>query len=694
MNEGKGRTTKVNPFTTGLITGLGWGLALGFLDGLPILLEFPILLHLRVRLQALTYLMVWYALAGAVVFGLLGLIAWGILQALRLRSGQGPRREIERHKLIAIYSGISLGLASLVIELHNLELSLAQIAAPEYAVVALVPTAVAGAIGLFMGLGVYGWASWWQRGQGTGPVRPVQGFLRPLRWKVAWVSVVAVFLGGVIVLSAVGVYRNYLRHLAIFRPTPSGQVATFEQPNVVLITIDALRAGHLGIYGYDPKISPNIDALARRGVVFDQAISQAPWTVPSTASFLTSLYPTELGIFRPDWPTSDLRVDEMRVTLAEVLQAAGYWTEAYACNPFIAPENGYDQGFDRLTYPRDQLSFDLNSLQGRTLPWLLCSGSTKPGYSRAVCRLFNQGYGQLFDPRLGWMGDRWTTEYAKRFLRLHEDERFFLWLFYVGPHTPYDPPEPFRPLPSEITRKQEQGLRHASNELNNLKDAISSADLQALLSLYDGEIAYTDSLVGQVIDELDRLGLADRTVIILSADHGEEFADHGSYLHGALYDEVVRVPFIISGAGVEAAGRRVETQVRLLDLVPTVCEIAGVPVPEEAEGRSLAPFLRGENLEELPTFSEVRLWKAVRYNGYKLIHNAILEETELYDLRADPHEHVNLAEREPEIADMMLADLNAWVARCIEVAAELPQARLMDEGVEDEMRQRLRDAGY
>jgi arylsulfatase A-like enzyme len=684
VNQTEQKKRGANPFTTALVIGLGWGLVFGFWNGLPTLLELPILPYLWVRLLALTYLVVWCGLTGAIVLGLFGAVAWGLMRFLR--------REVKRRTLVAIYSGIFIDLVILASGIPRLSLT-SLFTAPSHAAIALLLLGLGSAVGLAIALGIYSGAVWWQSGR---------GFLRPLRWKPVQMSVVIVFLGGVISLTAAGVYRNYLRDLAIFQPQPSGQAATPEQPNVLLITIDALRADHLGIYGYDPEISPNIDALARRGVVFEQAISQAPWTAPSVASFITSLYPTELGITpgRGAVIPANVHLDGMRVTLAETFQDAGYRTHAYAGNLFISHENGYNQGFEHLTYARSPLSFDVDALvEERILPWTLCRGPVR-AYTQLACNFFFQGHLRLFDPRLDWDRDPLVTEYGLRFLRSHQDERFFLWLFYVGPHDPYNPPEPYRPFPDEITPKVERLLRGPLFPEIIAKDVLRPVDLQALVSLYDGEIAYTDELVGQVLDELDELGLTDNTIVVLLADHGEEFADHGGYGHShTLYDELLHVPFIVSGPGVGATGRRVETQVRLLDMLPTVCDLTGLPVPEEAVGRSLVPFLEGQEMDELPAFSEsvghtVFEKKSIRHNGYKLIYDVEREIVELYDLQADLHELTDLNEQESEVVEAMVDSLQTWMAWRLQVTTDLPRERPLAQELDDAMRQRLRDAGY
>jgi arylsulfatase A-like enzyme len=694
MKQIKRQIFRTNPFATALVVGLGWGLAFGFIDGLPILLELPILPHLPVRLQALTYLMVWYGLVATTFLELLGLITWGALRLLQLRSGE-VSREIERHSLVALYSGAFVGLLNLVSGLRSMNIvTLTSLSDPSRAASALVLLGLGSVTGLAVGLGVYGGVSWWQNGR---------GYLRPLRWNTARTGVLGVFSIGVLVLSALAGYRRLVRGLDIFQPSPSGQTATPGQPNIVLITSDSLRADHLGIYGYDPEISPNIDALAARGVVFEQAMAQSSWTAPSMASFVTSLHPTELGIHFQRDLAADLRIDEMRVTLAEALHDAGYRTQAYTTNGHIVTANGYHQGFDNFADVRLRpLSFDLLKLHQHTLAWLACEAPKKILRTDSVCRLFDWGYDQLFDPPLlleKKNGPQITAQ-ARDFLRQQGDGRFFLWLYYLDPHIPYNPQQPFRPFPAEVTPDREKFLRSLTFLELSGEDIIRPVDLQGLLSLYDGEIAEVDALVGEVLAELEKLGLQDRTLVVFLSDHGEEFYDHEDFTHGhTMYDELLHVPLVISGPGIEAAGQSVETQVRLLDLVPTLCEIAGAHTPGEARGRSLMPFLRGEEMDELPAFSEtlhtsIFEKKSVRYNGYKLIYDVERERVELYDVRQDPREQVNLAESKPEIVGAMLPDLKTWIVQSAQTATELPRQHPLTHSLDDEMRQRLRDAGY
>jgi arylsulfatase A-like enzyme len=420
---------------------------------------------------------------------------------------------------------------------------------------------------------------------------------------------------------------------------------------------------------------------------------------------MTSLYPSELGIHFQRTLSVDMHLDHRRVTLAEALGDAGYRTQAYVANPLLIPDHGFAQGFDHFVgYREETYSFDLAGLRERPLIWLMCARSQGAFSTGAVCASFDWGYHQLFDPPLvAWRDDgdgSKITEYGKRFLRLHKDERFFLWLHYMEPHTKYQPSLPFRPLPSEITPERERFLRHIEFWGYRGEDVLRPVDLEGLISLYDGEIADSDALVGEILSELERQGLVNRTVIILNSDHGEEFYDHGGYAHGhSFYDELIRVPLIISGPAVETPGRMVETQVRLLDLLPTVCGIAGVPTPKEARGHSLVPFLRGEETEQLPAFSEVlnsSIFRknALRQDSYKLIYDVDGGATELYNWRTDPHEQVNLADQHPEMVEEMLAELKAWMAQNAITASELPRQRPLVQALNDETSQRLRDVGY
>lgn len=327
-------------------------------------------------------------------------------------------------------------------------------------------------------------------------------------------SVAALGLGGLCLLAACG------------GPAPP------RPANLLLIAVDTLRADHLGVYGCPRGTSPRLDAFAEGAVVFDDAQSSAPWTLPSFATLLTSLPPlTHRAV---SW---NRRLDGSFHTLAEVLQEAGYETAAIVSHTPLASVFGLNQGFD--VYDESRVD-----VPGKTRDTISSPGVT----DRAIALL-----------------DTWSRKGAER--------PWFLWTHYFDPHSAY--------LPHEGFTERFTGGRHPA----------------APRDLYDGEIAFTDAHIGRLLDAVDSLGLAKRTVVAVVADHGEEFFDHGSTGHGkTLYRELVHVPFLIRAPGIEP--RRVGGLVRLLDFVPTVLDLLGIDATGESfEGRSLVPVMRGDPLE-------------------------------------------------------------------------------------------------
>lgn len=334
-------------------------------------------------------------------------------------------------------------------------------------------------------------------------------------------------------------------------------------PNVILVVVDALRADHLGAYGYDRNTSPSLDAAAARGVVFERAMSAAPWTLPAMTSLLTGLYPSRHGAV-----TIDGSVPDGQATLAAVMREAGYATAAFPANHFVSADRGYDRGFDEF----HQMSLrNAGRINRRVIEWI----------------------------------------------ERRRDERFFLLLHYVDPHAPYAAPDPFydRFDPDYSGRVRRNtwtppprsrwadalfdawtlGLRIVfsdrlgENALRLGRVVVAGTALRRrLANLYDAEIAYWDHSFGTLLDTLRETGLADETVVIVTADHGEALGDNGRLGHGAdLHDSVLRVPLILFGPGL-GPPRRVERQASLVDVMPIVLEIAGIALPGDLDGLPLS----------------------------------------------------------------------------------------------------------
>jgi len=355
-------------------------------------------------------------------------------------------------------------------------------------------------------------------------------------------------------------------------------------PNVLFILIDALRADHLGCYGYDRDTSPIIDEIAESGVTFENARSQASWTKPSIPSIFTGLYPIGHGVFTGSTREEDGRLtsDTLRdefVTLAEMFEGEGYTTGAFINNVQIRAALGFDQGF--AVY--------------------------KEGLGNA---------GQITDEVVDWMKGLGS-------------DPFFAYVHYLDPHWPYTPPAEFlEAFPVEARGDLDFNASNWKTLEKSIKEKRfepSNADLDAMQSLYDAEILFTDSQVGRLLAELEQIGRLENTVLVITSDHGEAFMDHGGIGHGTdLHRELLHVPLIVKVPGVRA--RRVDDPVELIDLMPTLAEVTGRVMPVDVAGVSLASVMNGQSVPERATFadhrpggSRGRIEQSVEHEGFKLI---------------------------------------------------------------------------
>ncbi len=405
---------------------------------------------------------------------------------------------------------------------------------------------------------------------------------------------------------------------------PKVLVEQVVRPNIVIVLLDALRADHLGCYGYRRETSPFLDSLAARAVVFDDANSQATWTMPSVQSLLTSSYRLMRGSRIATLSGGGSASEEgppqpvsMPVSLQGQLCRAGYDTMACVGGGFLDPALGFDAGFDWYWSPNHtpMLSDQLSVLKGQL------------------------------------SGDRSDPFFL--FLHTYEVHNYFqewghdLGLFdrgYLGPLT--DP------------------RRLADADLHGNPRDFTDADMQFIEDLYDGEIHHTDRYLGIFFNWLFSQPWGRNTIIVIFADHGEGLGDHGVISHGGVpYYEIARVPLIVFTADGRLSPRRIGQPVALADLMPTLLNLAGVPAPGGIIGRSLLPVIRGEPFTPRPLFSESRgsalmaregEWWYVTYRGER--------PEELYDRSTDPAQVHNLAVESP-----------AGLARMREVMADLVQ---------------------
>jgi arylsulfatase A-like enzyme len=437
-------------------------------------------------------------------------------------------------------------------------------------------------------------------------------------------------------------------------------------PNIVLVTIDTLRADHCSVYGYPVDTTPRLEALAREGARVETAYAPMPSTGPSHASLFTSRYPLAHGVLKNGHVLSD-----RYPVLAEVLHGAGYRTAAFVSSFVLDDRFGYGQGFD--SYDDDFRGAD-SSYHGVQV-W---EGLEVPGE---------------FDRRA-----HETTDRAISWLRGNGSRGgFFLWVHYMDPHEPYDPPEPWR------TKYVKPGMKR-----RNLRRAVA---------LYDAEVAFTDHQLGRLLDELDGISPPEATLVVVTADHGEGLFDHGFMGHGAiLYEETLRVPLLVRWRGRIPAGSLIQGPVELVDVMPTILGLAGISPGELLlQGRDLtAALTTGAALDPRHrVFFQRRLYEkkrvpvfpvdgvvfgrplrvdgekyAVRLGGWKYIEAPAEGTRELYDLRSDPGERDNLFSRHRELADELADKIEEWRSEQDGLALAPSQ-----EAGEEEL-ERLRSVGY
>ena len=395
------------------------------------------------------------------------------------------------------------------------------------------------------------------------------------------------------------------------------------RPNVVLISIDSLRADHLGCYGYARRTSPSIDLLASEGVLFEVAVSSTSWTLPAHASLFTGLPDSIHGC---TLNTTVLALE--RRTLAEALREAGYRTAGFWSAPYLDPRFGMGQGFD------DYVDCTGYGVVEEVPPGK--AGEKAPGWIRRANTL---SHADVTGPRVVENVTKWLDSAA--------EQPFFLFIHMWDPHYDYLAPPPY----DTMFDPDYTGTMDGGQTARDPKQRPPERDLQHLIALYDGEIAWTDHHVGALLDVLDERKLAERTIVVLTADHGEEFWEHGRFGHrSTLFDESIRIPLIIRQRGRLPAGRRVSELVRMVDIAPTILDLAGVKELPDIMGRSVAPLLREDGaspgqiaLSELVRRNADRTLIGLRTRAWKLVAGSGSQESiGLWDLRRDPAEERDL----------------------------------------------------
>jgi arylsulfatase A-like enzyme len=407
--------------------------------------------------------------------------------------------------------------------------------------------------------------------------------------------------------------------------------------NVILISLDTLRADHLGCYGYERETSPAIDALAEDSALFLNTYSSSPWTLPSHVSLLTALHCMQHGVHY-----EDEKMDSSLVTLADLLRQNGFYCSAFTGGGFVNAAYGFSKGFDSY-------------------------GQSSRGIHQKDAA-------------------EWTCGSVLNWIDNHKDRDFFLFIHTYQPHNPFSCPPPFNAmfLDEAAEWKEMDLLKHIGGKEGIFKN-LSERERKNIISLYDAEIRYTDEkLIEPLIKKLKETGLYDQTTLIVTSDHGEEFYDHHGWEHGhTLYDELLKVPLIIKFPGSEFARKRIPIIVRLIDIMPTILDGLGIKRSGlDLDGKSLLPILQEKEIADR-TFvaykadnilnSHIPQKISMNEEKLKLILNKKfipeqlpffvfppkeLVPVELYDLSKDSIEQNNVVDERSQMASRLVNLIN------------------------------------
>lgn len=425
--------------------------------------------------------------------------------------------------------------------------------------------------------------------------------------------------------------------------------------NVVLITIDSLRADHLGCYGYNRNTSPFIDHLASEATLFTQAISAGGGTPEAFPSILSStLAPLD----------GDFTRDVERVTIAQVLKSAGYNTAGFHSNPYLSRYYHYERGFDTFFDGIVTGGIAQNAFSAGIRDRL----RAKLQRNRRLLLLWDFWYA-FSSRRVPYLQAGSITDKAISWLKSHPSKSF-LWLHFMDTHHPYLPPREFleqfnEPATSNLKR------RLLMRKMLRQPGEITPLDVSLLINAYDASIRYVDAEIARFFHELSSI-LQDALVVIM-ADHGEEFGEHGRFSHTAVYENLIHVPLLI-WSGNEKRQHKISAPVSSLGLPPTVLDYLGLPVPPGFTGQSYLSQIKGaaepdkvivsvslDPVQGRRTMScRIRQWKYIETEIGTNAHNKISKE--LYNLAEDPDEQINLAGQPQK-----LSELEASLAGYLEV---------------------------
>ena len=441
-----------------------------------------------------------------------------------------------------------------------------------------------------------------------------------------------------------------------------------KQPNILLLVLDAGRVDHLSCYGYEKQTTPFMDQVASEGVLFENAISPAVWTVPSHASLFTGMYLSGHGL-----RGRQLRLRDDIPTLAGFLGSHGYQTAAITANSLISHATGLARGFTDL--------IDAT---------VMVQGESLAGWQKRVNSLYQRAYygrrpsqGSWYDSG-AWRLNREMKRWLGKWQKLDGKRPFFIFANYMEPHLKYFPPRAFREkFLTPAQRKRWKQVNQNAWKYMSGDVTMTDSDFEILTALYDAEMAYVDMRIGQMIDFLRQRKILDETMVIITSDHGENLGDHQMMDHQyCVYDTLAHVPLLVRYPAAFAAGVRESALVQSVDIFATVARLLGQednPRLQQLQGRSLlagdierngrqfaiteylAPQLHSFKRESVDANARFdRQLRAIRSHTHKYIW-ASDRDDELYDLQNDPDETNNIIQAEPEIGRQMAQQLQDWL---------------------------------
>jgi signal transduction histidine kinase/arylsulfatase A-like enzyme len=527
---------------------------------------------------------------------------------------------------------------------------------------------------LFAQVATFGVAAWLALLTGAllcGPRLPTD---RALRFSRRWAPLTLAML---MAMSAVGIVHDLggrgsgfaassvtADSARVARASDLGASLTSKRPNVLLVTIDSLRADHVGAYGYANARTPTLDRLAVEGVRFSTAIANQPDANPSHAAIFSGTYPATNGV-RAQMVD---RLSDDVPTLADIFTNQGYQTAGlFSSLSFGPPFSGFDRGFQTYTdlslnrpaYLADPRMAALAATYRRLSSMLVLPGAIHHQLAQSA------QVEDVIDGRANV-----TADAAITWLREHQaksglnGQPFFLWVHFFDPHYPYTPPAPFDSVESDDCGNCPDVTRATMRQLESDRPDLSSAQVNRLLQAYDGEIAFTDRELGRLLNTLGSLGLDQNTLVVAVGDNGEAFGEHGTWLHGTgLYDEEVQVPLLMRLPGHLPAGKTVDQVAQQIDLLPTLVDLLGLPAPAPVDGRSLLPLVRDqqESAERFAVSELADRSKLLLVTGeWRLLKSVGDGRLELFRALDDPDNLHDLSDDEPVVTAELDELLESW----------------------------------